>query len=64
MSEVYEPPMSDLETAIAQAYEQGIKAAREAVVTAIGYKVSDEGYWSTTRQADPIAAIDALRGGS
>ena len=46
------------------AYRMGVTAAREAVVTAIGYKVSDEGYWSTTMQADPIAAIDALRGGS
>ena len=53
MSEVYEPPMSDLETAIAQAYEQGIKAARDAVA-----------YLQEVRQMGglkyALAAIDAL----
>ena len=56
MSEVYEPPMSDLETAIAQAYEQGIKAAREAVANARMHDVRDG--------LVAVAAIDALRGGS
>ena len=52
MSEVYEPPMSDLETAIAQAYEQGIKAAREAVANARMHDVRDG--------LVAVAAIDAL----
>ena len=57
MSEVYEPPMSDLETAIAQAYEQGIKAARDAVAAvACGPQGSSNRFWRDTA----LAAIDGV----